>query len=391
MRTLLCFVVALALACTHRAPAPVVSWDTEVGVLAAGSNALYSWRFYGEREAHYTVGLHAPTLRQACESYSHLGDTNSDYWYVALDFDDTVAGTYQVASAGSADGGAKSVAVSLLHRFRGSFKESYTAVAGEVTIAVAPTFADSRAGESLRLMGWLSWPAVPKTTVRCSGSFTLDGGVVQDLQASCQCKDSLGVESTCETAPMENCCAKATDDNLLRFEVPATDAKPCVSMCRYAVGVPDLCSQELGGTGADGSLETGSPSTSCRGTHCEGLGWPDLAVRFASDKISTGDVQFIFPDGRVFSADSQGGGCPMWPPQIPAELSCAAGIIVGMTDTEVTVRVAPAGLVAGEETVKVGPKNYCAAHIAYVTVSVADGAVEISTPEYRSPCVELGL
>jgi hypothetical protein len=81
----------------------------------------------------------------------------------------------------------------------------------------------------------------------------------------------------------------------------------------------------------------------------------------------------------------------MWPPQIPAELSCDTGIMLGDQDTEVVVRVAPAGLVAAEATVQVGPKNYCAANIAYVTVSVADGAVEISAPEYRSPCVELGL
>jgi hypothetical protein len=71
---------------THEAPAPVASWDTEAGVLVTGKNALYSWLFYDGGEPRYIVGLHAPTQRQACESYTALGmqDPDSDYWYVAL-------------------------------------------------------------------------------------------------------------------------------------------------------------------------------------------------------------------------------------------------------------------------------------------------------------------
>ena len=43
-----------------------------------------------------------------------------------------------------------------------------------------------------------------------------------------------------------------------------------------------------------------------------------------------------------------------------------------------TARVTPGGLAAGEATVRVLPRNYGAAHSTYVTVSVADGAGEIS-------------
>jgi hypothetical protein len=161
-------------------------------------------------------------------------------------------------------------------------------------------------------------------------------------------------------------------------------------MCRFVVGLPDLCTQELGGTGGDASAEDGSSSDGCHHTACEGKFWPAVAVRFASDQIARADVQFILSDGRVFSGDSQM-GCPMWPPQIPAELSCDTGFILGDQDTEIVIRVAPAGLVPAQATVQVAPKNYCAANIAYITVSVLDGAVEISAPEYRSPCVELGL
>jgi hypothetical protein len=158
-------------------------------------------------------------------------------------------------------------------------------------------------------------------------------------------------------------------------------------MCRLVVGLPDLCTQELAGSGRDASAEDGSV---CRHTACEGRFWPQVAVRFASDQVTRADVQFIYPDGSVFPGDSQP-GCPMGPPQIPAELSCNAGIIMGVEDTEMTVRVAPPGLVPAQTTVQVAPKNYCAVDIAYITVSVVDGAVQISAPEYRSPCVESGL
>jgi hypothetical protein len=389
VRTLLCLVAILGLACSQRAKAPPVSWDTQASVLAAGRNALYSWRFHEGGVARYTVALHAPTQKQACESHSQLGeDLSSDYWYMDLDFGDSVAGTYQVGAVG-VDAGARSVEAPLLHREGGSFREDYEAVAGEVTIAAAPSFADFRAGVGLSLQGWLSWPALPRTTVMCSGTFPVDGGIAAG-QASCVCKDPLGVQSTCETVPPEDCCRKAAAGDLLTFEIPATEAKPCVGMCRYAVGVPDLCSQELGGPGRDGSVETGLAPVICRGTDCERKGWPQVAVRFASNQIAQGDVFFIVPDGRAFSGDSQG-GCPMWPPQIPAELSCDVGIIMGEGDTKVGVRVAPAGLVAAEAAVEVAPKNYCAANIAYITASVAEGAVSISAPEYRSPCAELGL
>jgi hypothetical protein len=391
VRTPVCLVVSLGLACTHSRPAPPVSWDTEAGVLAAGGNAAYAWLFYDSGMARYVVGLHGPTQRQACESYSQLGnDADSDYWYMALAFGGSGVGIYQaVPGPPSSNLATTSVAVELLHRYRGTFQAAYGAMAGDVTITVAPTVADFRAGRSLWLSGRLSWPAVPRTSLLCSGSFPVDGGV-SAAQASCLCEDPSGVQSTCDTGLLENCCAQATDDNLLTFEIPPTEAKPCLGLCNYVAGLPNLCSQELTGASGDGAVDTRSASTTCQGTPCEGKGWPSVAVRLASDQVTPADVQFVFPDGRTVSGDSQG-GCPMWAPQIPAELSCQTGIVLGIGDTEIVVRVAPAGLMAAETTVEVGPKNYCAANIAYITASTVNGAVEISTPEYRSPCAELGL
>lgn len=402
MKTLFCFVVLFSFACAERAKSNLAtrdaqaesrdaqagSWYAQAGVLAAGTNAFYSWRFYEEGRAHYTVGLHAETQKQACASYSPPLDRESDYWYMSLYFGNAVAGTYQVGEVGSSNELGRALEVSLLHRYQGRFLEHYKAVAGEVTIAAAPTFVDARAEARLILTGWLAWPAVPRTTVVCSGWYPEDGGIAAG-QTSCRCKDSVGVESTCETELFKDCCVKATGDELLRLEIKATNAKPCAGMCNFLAGLPDYCSQVLVDPVRDASIETVLDATTCNST-CERNTWPQVAVRFASDQIKKSDVLFVVPNVGRFSGDSQS-SCPMLPPESPAELSCSAGIILGAGDTEVSVRIAPSGLTASEVKVTVAPKNHCAVDIAYITAKVVNGTVVISEPEYRSPCAELGL
>jgi hypothetical protein len=114
--------------------------------------------------------------------------------------------------------------------------------------------------------------------------------------------------------------------------------------------------------------------------------WPRLALRTASDRINEADVQFVLSDGTVVPGTNQ----PGYPLMDQASLAEFGWLTCVFADqSEVRVRVAPAGLVAAEIVVEVGPQNYCGAHIAYVTASVVGDMVVLSPPEYRSPCLEL--
>jgi hypothetical protein len=236
--------VLLGLACGGNDSRP--TWRTVLGTLEGSGHAVYSWRFYGaDGPARFTVGIHAQGQNEACRSYSLLGeDQGSDYWFLALDFGDSRAGTYQVVPIRGTAAGPGSVEVALLHRYRGSYVENYVAVSGEIAVATAPTFSDFRAGVPLVLSGWISWPAQPKQQLKCAGSFSQDQDAAAQLE--CSCKDPSGNLSTCEPSAVgENCCVLG-DIGSVVVEIPKTEASPCAGMCRFLVGLSDPCSANLG-------------------------------------------------------------------------------------------------------------------------------------------------
>lgn len=248
VRTRFCFVAAAGLACSHRGMSTSGArdaearledgetqssqpqagpWNEQAGAVAAGANALYSWRYDEDGRAQYTVALHAGAQKQACASYSAPKGGASDYWYMFLHFGDAVAGTYYVGGIGAADEKGTALEATLVHRYPGTFGAQYRPVAGAVTIVVAPTFVDARAGASLSLTGWLGWSSLPRTTIGCSGSYPVDGGGAAGT-SSCLCEDPSGAQSTCETTvPYGDCCVNPIGGGLVRVDIPVTDAKPC--------------------------------------------------------------------------------------------------------------------------------------------------------------------
>ena len=254
MRMTVGFLFVLELACS-RGDGVAPTWRDALARLAGG-NALYSWRFYGEDgPAYFSVGISTQDREQACSRYASIGnDPTSDYWVLTLDFVGSSVGTYAVVPAKTAGLGPGSVSADLLHRYQGSYTEDYVAVSGEVTISTAPTFEDSRAGLALALVGWLSWPDLPKQTLKCSGSVrmspdaasTKEDADESSILGKCYCKDPSGTLSTCwPTVAGENCCGLG-EAGSARREMPETAAWPCSNMCVYLAGLSDPCSANLG-------------------------------------------------------------------------------------------------------------------------------------------------
>lgn len=240
--------VSLLPACGSEAVAPVADasvdppWRSALGGLERTGVALWSFRFDAAPPdgTRLVVGIHLGAREPACARYEGRTDgvESEDYWFIAIDFNGTEAGNYEIVPDVPQSSATRRLArIVLFHRLRGAFAEHYPALSGSISIKESITAAHSKADVAALVSVHAKFPEHAVSWGTCRGGQSANGTVETE---TCSCIDDRGLRSTCAAAGRGGACCYDVQSGRLALDFDLA-ASPCPQMCRVVTGAPNYC------------------------------------------------------------------------------------------------------------------------------------------------------